>query len=87
MRVKLNAWPEGTPEFVSHTVMKEYIQDTSRKAGADGVTIYGARVTSVKKDGHKWHVTWSTLREDGESKSLEEHEETAVGLMKGRGRL
>ncbi|PYI23927.1 pantothenate transporter [Aspergillus violaceofuscus CBS 115571] len=78
MRVKLNSWPEGTPEFVSHTVMKEYIQDTSRKAGADGVTIYGARVTGVKKDGHKWHVTWSTLREDGESKIVNEHEETAT---------
>ncbi|PYH42507.1 putative FAD dependent oxidoreductase [Aspergillus saccharolyticus JOP 1030-1] len=78
MRVKLNAWPEGTPEFVSHKVMKEYIQDTSRKAGADGVTIYGARVTSVRKDGHKWHVTWTTLQEEEKLDSLREYEETAT---------
>ncbi|RAL10181.1 putative FAD dependent oxidoreductase [Aspergillus homomorphus CBS 101889] len=78
MRVKLNAWPEGTPEFVSHTVMKAYIQDTSRRAGADGVTIYGTRVTRVSKDGHKWHVTWSTLQKDEDSGSLKEKEQTAA---------
>ncbi|RAK99928.1 putative FAD dependent oxidoreductase [Aspergillus ibericus CBS 121593] len=78
MRVKLNAWPEGTPEFVSHRVMKEYIQDTSKKAGADGVTVYGARVNRLRKNEQQWHVTWSTLKENDQSGSLAEQEETAV---------
>ncbi|KAL2848597.1 major facilitator superfamily domain-containing protein [Aspergillus pseudodeflectus] len=65
MRVTLNAWPEGTPDFVSHSVMKEYIQDTSRKTRVEDVTIYGARVKNVSKQGEAWNVTWSTLREDG----------------------
>ena len=78
MRVKLNAWPEGTPEFVSHTVMKEYIQDTSKKAGADSVTLYGARVNRLHKDEQEWHVTWSTLTEDDQTRRLKGREETAV---------
>ncbi|GKZ29866.1 hypothetical protein AbraIFM66950_006827 [Aspergillus brasiliensis] len=77
MRVKLNAWPEGTPEFVSHTVMKEYIQDTSKKAGAESVTIYGARVTRVRKVDRKWDVTWATLKTNKLLGTLEEQEETA----------
>ncbi|GKZ90825.1 hypothetical protein AnigIFM59636_002857 [Aspergillus niger] len=77
MRVKLNAWPKGTPEFVSHTVMKEYIQDTSKKAGAESVTIYGARVTRLRKVDRKWDVTWTTLKETTQSGTLEEQEETA----------
>lgn len=78
MRVKLNAWPKGTPEFVSHTVMKEYIQDTSKKAGAESVTIYGARVTRLRKVDRKWDVTWTTLKETTQSGTFEEQEETAV---------
>ncbi|PWY81657.1 pantothenate transporter [Aspergillus sclerotioniger CBS 115572] len=78
MRVKLNAWPEGTPEFVSHTVMKEYIQDTSKKAGADSVTLYGARVNRLRKDEQKWHVTWSTLTENDQPGRLEGREESAI---------
>ncbi|PWY86668.1 pantothenate transporter, partial [Aspergillus heteromorphus CBS 117.55] len=77
MRVKLNAWPEGTPEFVSHRVMKEYIQDTSAKAGSDAVTIYGARVTKLHKDEGNWRLTWSTLEKSEESGALEEQEQTA----------
>ncbi|KAI3002632.1 hypothetical protein CBS147346_5858 [Aspergillus niger] len=77
MRVKLNAWPKGTPEFVSHTVMKEYIQDTSKKAGAESITIYGARVTRLRKIDRKWDVTWTTLKETTQSGTFEEQEETA----------
>lgn len=86
MRVKLNAWPEGTPEFVSHTVMKEYIQDTSKKAGAESVTLYGARVTKLRKVDRKWDVTWSTLKETTQSGTLEEQEETAVSYTIPGGR-
>ncbi|KAE8155316.1 pantothenate transporter [Aspergillus avenaceus] len=65
IRVKLNAWPEGTPDFVSHHVIRDYIQDTSRKASVHDVTLYGARVKDLKKVGETWHVTWSTLKDTG----------------------
>ncbi|KAL4780013.1 major facilitator superfamily domain-containing protein [Aspergillus varians] len=66
MRVKLNAWPEGTPDFVSHSVMKEYIQDTSQKTGVHDITIYGARVKNITKQGSEWEVTWSRLEQGSE---------------------
>ncbi|KAL3478541.1 major facilitator superfamily domain-containing protein [Aspergillus californicus] len=76
MRVKLNAWPEGTPDFVSHTVMKEYVQDTSKKTKVHDKTIYGARVTNVSKHEQSWHVTWSTLEQRNDR--VEEHEQTST---------
>ncbi|RHZ66725.1 putative FAD dependent oxidoreductase [Aspergillus thermomutatus] len=76
MRTKLNAWPRGTPDFVSHVVMKEYIQDTSKKAGVDGATIYGARVKKLRKEQDRWEVTWSTLREDERSEVVQEEEQS-----------
>lgn len=76
MRTKLNAWPDGTPDFVSHHVLRDYIQDTARKCGADSVTIYGARVLRVRKvdddSGSKWEVTWSTLRQQQQQQWQEE---------------
>lgn len=79
MRTKLNAWPSGTPDFVSHVVMKKYIQDTSKKAGVDGVTIYGARVKKLCKQDGGWKVNWSTLREDDGSGVVQEEEHSEVG--------
>ena len=79
MRVKLNAWPEGTPDFVSHSVMKEYIQDTSRKTGVDDITIYGARVKNLTKQGDSWQVTWSRLEQQDDE--LKEQERKTVGIV------
>ncbi|KAJ5813178.1 hypothetical protein N7447_010201 [Penicillium robsamsonii] len=75
LQTKLNAWPEGTGHFVKHHVLKEYIQDTSNKAGVDDITKYGARVTRVHKDGPTWIVHWSTL---GEGQEPVENEESAT---------
>jgi hypothetical protein len=79
MRVKLNAWPEGTPDFVGHSVMKEYIQDTSRKTGVDDITIYGARVKNLSKQGDSWQVTWSRLEQQDDK--LKEQERKTVGAV------
>jgi hypothetical protein len=84
LRTKLNAWPEGTPHYVNHSVLKEYIQDTSNKAGVDDVTIYGALVTEVYKQGHEWHVHWTTLHEDSETGKLVEQQQFAVNSMASR---
>lgn len=78
LRTTLNAWPEGTRRYVNHRVLKDYIQDTSRRAGVDAATIYGALVTRVFKNGQKWHVVWSSLREDSHTKSVVEHQQTEV---------
>lgn len=78
MRVKLNAWPEGTPDFVSHSLMKEYIQDTSLKTGVHDITIYGARVKNISKEGGSWEVTWSRLEQDDDG--VKEREQTWVSF-------
>ncbi|EAW12388.1 putative FAD dependent oxidoreductase [Aspergillus clavatus NRRL 1] len=72
MRTKLCAWPDGTPDFVSHVVMKQYIQDTSANAGVEKATVYGARVTSLRKKDDRWDLTWSTLIEGLHSGLVEE---------------
>lgn len=80
MRVKLNAWPEGTPDFVSHRVMQAYIQNTAEKAGVHDVTIYGAKVKNVSMEGETWFVTWSKLRKNDET-GINEVEEFSVCLF------
>ncbi|KAJ5626213.1 Dimethylaniline monooxygenase N-oxide-forming [Penicillium lagena] len=78
LRTTLNAWPEGTPRYVNHHVLKDYIQDTSRVAGVDAATIYGALVTRVFKNGQKWHVVWSSLHEDSHTKGVVEQQHTEI---------
>ena len=83
MRVKLNAWPEDTPDFVSHSVLAAYIQDTSVKTGVHDATVYGARVKNLEKKGQSWEVTWSKL--DGD-KEVERVEVRHYSLLNGRDR-
>ncbi|KAJ5982956.1 hypothetical protein N7481_005055 [Penicillium waksmanii] len=72
LRTKLNAWPEGTLPYVNHHILKEYIQDTAKKAGVETATIYGALVTS------EWHVLWKSLHEDAQTGKLTEREESDI---------
>jgi ACS family pantothenate transporter-like MFS transporter len=76
LQTTLNTWPEGTGPFVRHYVLKDYIQDTSKKAGVNDVTKYGARVDRVHKDGSTWTVHWSTLSDADQD--LVEKQESAV---------
>ncbi|OKL55360.1 hypothetical protein UA08_09405 [Talaromyces atroroseus] len=80
MKVTLNSWPDETPDFVSHRVMNEYIQDTSRKTGVDDITKYGVKVVDVQKvnSQSKWRVTWTKIYEDGVSGRLREQQEDAL---------
>ncbi|KAJ5751661.1 hypothetical protein N7520_008578 [Penicillium odoratum] len=64
LRTTLNSWPEGTPHYVNHNVLKNYIQDTSKETGVNDVTIYGALVTEIYKQDEQWHVHWTILEED-----------------------
>ncbi|KAJ5714592.1 uncharacterized protein N7483_011773 [Penicillium malachiteum] len=72
LRTKLNHWPEGTPNYVNHSVLKDYIQDTSQKAGVDDATIYGALVTDIHKEGQEWHVSWKLLNNEHQTNELVE---------------
>ncbi|KAM3505174.1 hypothetical protein MY10362_003118 [Beauveria mimosiformis] len=63
MQVTLNAWPKGTPRVVTHPFIKRYIKETSARAGVDAVTIYGALVSEVWKEGSQWHIRWNSLGE------------------------
>ena len=66
---------------MNHRVLKEYIQGTSKKAGVDDVTIFGALVTSVYKEGGKWHVHWSLLHEDSQTGEVAEQSESEVNHL------
>ncbi|EED15675.1 FAD dependent oxidoreductase, putative [Talaromyces stipitatus ATCC 10500] len=74
MRVTLNAWPDKTPDFVSHRVMNEYIIETSRKSGVHAVTLFGAKVTNIEKVNEKlkWRVSWTELEAGDEVGKVKE---------------
>lgn len=61
LETTLNTFPEGTPDFVSHDVLKNYIQDTAHATGVHGVTQYDTEVQSLVKTGTKWNVETATL--------------------------
>lgn len=77
MRVTLNAWPDKTPDFVSHTVMNHYIIDTSRKSGVHDATVFGAKVTNIEKvkEQSKWQVSWSELNDNEAGTVIEQGKE------------
>ncbi|KAF2084656.1 FAD/NAD(P)-binding domain-containing protein [Saccharata proteae CBS 121410] len=62
LQTTLNPFPPGTPDFVSHTVLREYVETTVRRTGVDEVTRYQTSVESVEKVGDTWTV--SIVKED-----------------------
>ncbi|TID17330.1 pantothenate transporter [Venturia nashicola] len=76
MKTTLNDWPSGTPDYVSHHVLKDYIQETSRINGVDALTIYGARVVDLIKGptDKQWDLRFTTLRRDSLNSKVEEQE-------------
>lgn len=62
LETTLNTFPPGTEDFVSHSVLKDYIQDTAAKTAVDAVTQYNTDVQNVTKVGSKWTVQTSTLK-------------------------
>ncbi|KAF2673076.1 dimethylaniline monooxygenase [Microthyrium microscopicum] len=63
LATKLGPFPEGTPDFVKHHVLCQYIQDTSEKSGVKAVTHFRTRVEDAKKVGQTWHVKTSTIQD------------------------
>ena len=61
LETTLNPFPPETPDFVSHNVLKDYIQDTATKTGVDKLTRFNTEVKSLSKSGSKWTVEAVTL--------------------------
>ncbi|KAF2125458.1 dimethylaniline monooxygenase [Dothidotthia symphoricarpi CBS 119687] len=64
LETTLNRFPTDTPDFVTHDVLEEYIQDTAVRAGVHDVTKYDTEVRNVTKNEREWVVETSTLRID-----------------------
>jgi cation diffusion facilitator CzcD-associated flavoprotein CzcO len=69
LETTLNKFPTGTEDFVSHQVLKDYIQDTAAKMKVDEITQYNTEVKDVTKNGEKWTVKTTSLQlaENGET--------------------
>ncbi|EHY57252.1 Flavin-containing monooxygenase ustF2 [Exophiala dermatitidis] len=62
MRTSLQAWPEGTPDFVSQKTVEEYVQTIADAHGVSPVAQYNTRVEEVRKQGTEWYVRTTTLQ-------------------------
>lgn len=59
--LKGSPWKEGTPDYVKHEVILEYIRDFARENDVERFIQFNTRVEEVAKEGDKWHVKTSTL--------------------------
>jgi cation diffusion facilitator CzcD-associated flavoprotein CzcO len=64
LETTLNHFPAGTEDYVSHAVLKDYIQDTAVKSGVNELTQYDTEVRNVSKNGKLWSVDTTTLQSD-----------------------
>ncbi|KAF2025488.1 dimethylaniline monooxygenase [Setomelanomma holmii] len=61
LETTLNQFPKGTEDFVTHDVLKDYIQNTARITGIDKITRYNSEVRTVSKSESSWLLETSTL--------------------------
>lgn len=54
-------FPDGTPDYVNHSVLCQYIQDIAKSSGIHERTIFKTRVESVTKTDGVWHLRTSTF--------------------------
>jgi len=69
MRTSLQAWPEGTADFVSQKILEEYIQALAQDHGVSAITQYHTRVEEVRKHGAHWLVRTTTFHEPNKAAS------------------
>ncbi|KAF1935497.1 FAD/NAD(P)-binding domain-containing protein [Clathrospora elynae] len=70
LETTLNPFPTGTEDFVSHAVLKDYIQETAVKTGIHSIIQYDTEVKNISKRAGKWIVETTTLGSDGTGKPL-----------------
>lgn len=82
LQTTLNCFPAGTEDYVSHSVLGDYIQDTAIKTGVHNVTRYNTNVKKVVKHDGSWKVDTESLQinEVGQSQrtSKTEHFDAVV---------
>ncbi|MCJ1401790.1 hypothetical protein MMC11_005007 [Xylographa trunciseda] len=61
LAIKGQPWKEGTPDFVDHCVLKEYIQNIASKSAAESEYLFNTRVERIWKDGQQWNFLSTTL--------------------------
>jgi hypothetical protein len=61
LRTTLGDFPPGTPDFVSHSSLKEYIQSLAERSGIHGKTLYNTKVKNLTKSGKRWKLDATTL--------------------------
>ncbi|KAJ4377607.1 hypothetical protein N0V83_000434 [Neocucurbitaria cava] len=64
LETTLNQFPAGTEDFVTHDVLKDYIQDTAAITGVHEITQYETEVKHVSRKGGNWIVETATLHSD-----------------------
>jgi hypothetical protein len=64
LETTLDRFPVGTDEFVSHNVLKDYIQSTAIASGVHELTRYNTEVKTVLKQDKSWIVEAATLHID-----------------------
>jgi hypothetical protein len=64
LETTLNRFPAGTEDFVSHKVLKDYIQSTAIVSGVQESTLYNTEVNKMSKSGNSWTVDTTTLDVD-----------------------
>lgn len=77
LETTLNKFPHGTDDFVSHSVLKDYIQDTAVRTEVDALTKFNTDVQKVVKTGDKWTVQTRTLHTH-DSGSVSQEDATSV---------
>ncbi|MCJ1288981.1 hypothetical protein MMC34_000512 [Xylographa carneopallida] len=72
LAVKGQPWRKGTPDFVNHHVLKEYIQEIALKSAAESEYLFNTRVERVWKEASQWSIQCTTLkhRASGELKKI-----------------
>lgn len=71
LETTLNQFPAGTEDFVTHNVLKDYIQDTAAVTGVHEITQYDTECKDVSKKGAKWIVETATLHSDEAGRILQ----------------
>ncbi|MCJ1379607.1 hypothetical protein MMC17_002709 [Xylographa soralifera] len=72
LAIKGQPWRKGTPDFVNHRVLKEYIQNVAAKSATESEYLFDTRVERIWKEGPQWIIRSTTLkyRASGEVKKI-----------------
>lgn len=62
LETTLQRFPPDTPDYVSHSSLKEYIQSLAQNTGVSEHILYDTKVENVGKIGEHWRFNATTLR-------------------------